>query len=390
MNKRRTPGASPLAFASIVCAAAAAVLTLAPRAALADITVGATMPLTGPGAALGLPLRDAFQLWPAQIAGERVNVIILDDGGDPTNATRNAQKLTTEDKADVLAGSSITPAALAVVRVAQETQTPHFAFSPVELPADARWSFVIPQRVNLMAAAVVADMKARHVRTVGFIGFNDVWGETWFKEMSRGFEGTDIKIVANERYARADTSVTAQTLKLVSANPDAILIGASGTGAAVPQIALKDRGYKGQIYQTHGAGSRDFLRIAGKAAEGVILPIGPVLLPADLPDSHPSKKAVQTFVASYEGKFGKGAPVVFGAHVYDLLQILERSIPIALKTGKPGTPEFRKALRDAVETQRDVAATNGVYNYTPTDHYGLDSRGREMVEVVNGDWKILK
>ena len=368
---------------------AGVLMTLAAGSALADITVGATLPLTGPGAALGLPLRDEFQLWPAQIAGEKLNVIILDDAGDPTQATRNAQKLTSESNADVITGSSITPAALAVVRVAQESQTLHFAFSPVELPPDAKWTFVIPQRVSLMSDAVVADMKARHIRTLGFIGFNDVWGETWYKEISRGLAGTDVKIVASERYARADTSVTGQTLKLIAANPDAVLIGASGTGAAVPQIALKDRGYKGLIYQTHGAGSRDFLRIAGKSAEGAILPIGPVLLPAALPDSHPSKKPVQEFVAAYEGKFGKGAPVVFGAHGNDVLLVLQRAVPIALKVARPGTVEFRRALRDAVESQHEIAATNGVYNFTPADHYGLDQRGREMVQVVDGDWKIV-
>jgi branched-chain amino acid transport system substrate-binding protein len=375
-------------FMKRLVGAAAAVLVAAP--AVADITVGATLPLTGPGAALGLPLRDAFQLWPAQIAGEKVNLIILDDAGDPTQATKNAQKLASEDKVDVLTGSAITPAALAVVRVAQETQTLQFAFSPVELPPDAKWTFVIPQRVSLMAEALIADMKARRIKTVGFIGFNDVWGETWFKELSRGFDGTDIKFAASERYGRADTSVTAQVLKLMAANPDAVMIAASGTGAAVPQIALKDRGYKGLIYQSHGAGSRDFLRIAGKSAEGVILPIGPVLVPGELPNAHPSKRPVEEFVAAFEGRFGKGAPVVFGAHVYDVLQILQRAVPAALKVARPGTLEFRRALRDSVEAQHEIAGTNGVFNFTPADHYGLDSRGREMVNVVGGEWKIIR
>lgn len=359
--------------------------------AWADLTVGVSLALTGPGSALGIPVKNGFELWPAEIGGEKVKLIILDDTGDPSQATRNARKFATEENVDVMLGSTQTPGGMALATVANETQTVHMAFAPIPLAGEkTAWSFVVPQSVKLMADAVVKDIKARKFKTIGMIGFSDPWGEQWYDALSRGLEGSGTKIVANEKYGRADTSVTGQVLKLVSANPEAILIAGSGTGAALPQKAIADRGYKGQVYQTHGAGSSDFLRIAGKSAEGTILPIGPVLVPRQLPDSHPSKKVVQEFVKVYQEKFGDKSPVVFGAHSYDAMLILQAAVPVAKKTAKPGTPEFRKALREAIESVKDIAAVNGVYNFTPQDHFGLDERGSVMVKVSNGDWELLK
>jgi branched-chain amino acid transport system substrate-binding protein len=368
----------------------AALVTTA-TSAFAQINIGVSLSLTGPGSALGIPTRGGLELWPTEIAGEKINMVIIDDTGDPSVATRNARKFTSEDKVDLLLGSNLTPGGIALSSVAQETQTPHFSFAPIPLPpGKADYSFVVPQSVALMANAVIKDIKARKFKSIGLIGFSDPWGEQWFAALSKGIEGTDIKIVANEKYGRADTSVTGQVLKLVSATPDAILIAGSGTGAALPQTALAERGYKGQIYQTHGAGSGDFLRIAGKSAEGAILPIGPVLVPSQLADNHPSKKIVTDFVKAFTAKFGEKSPVVFGAHGFDALQILQRAIPEAKKSAKPGTPEFRKALKIAIESQKEVPGVNGVYNFTATDHYGLDERGSVLVQVVNGDWKVLK
>ena len=359
--------------------------------AWADLTVGVSLALTGPGSALGIPVKNGFELWPAEIGGEKVKLIILDDTGDPSQATRNARKFASEENVDVMLGSTQTPGGMALATVANETQTVHMAFAPIPLAGDkTAWSFVVPQSVKLMADAVVKDIKAKKFKTIGMIGFSDPWGEQWYDALSKGLEGSGTKIVANEKYGRADTSVTGQVLKLVSANPEAILIAGSGTGAALPQTALADRGYKGQVYQTHGAGSSDFLRIAGKSAEGTILPIGPVLVPRQLPDSHPSKKVVQEFVKSYQAKFGDKSPVVFGAHSYDAMLILDKAVPVAKKKAKPGTPEFRKALREAIESVKDIAAVNGVYNFTPQDHFGLDERGAVMVKVSKGDWELLK
>ncbi len=357
----------------------------------AEITVGATLTITGPASSLGIPMRQGLELWPAEIAGEKVNLVILDDGGDPSQATRNARKFVTENKVDLLLGSNTTPTAMAVTTIAQEAKTPHFAYAPIPLdPAKSPYSFDVPQSVDLMAKAVVKDMKSRGLKRIGFIGFSDPWGEQWLDALNKGFAGSELTIVAQEKYGRADTSVTGQVLKLVAAKPDGIFVAGSGTGAALPQKALAERNYKGQIYQSHGAGSGQFLRIAGKSAEGVVLPIGPVLLPKQLPDSHPSKQVVNDFVTAFVARNGPDAATVFGAHAFDVVQILKQALPVAKAKAQPGTPEFRDALRAAIEGVRDVAGTNGVYNYSPTDHYGLDERGAVMVQVVNGDWQIVK
>ncbi len=372
-------------------ALAAAGAGLAAPAAQAQITVGASLSLTGPGSALGIPMKQGLDLWPAGIAGQKVNLVVLDDASDPSAATRNARKFTSENKVDLLLGSNLTPGAMAVSNVAQETQTPHMAFAPMPLvPGKSAYSFVVPQSVGLMAKATAKDMKKRNIRKLGFIGFSDPWGEQWLAALTRELEGSDVKIVANEKYGRSDTSVTGQVLKLISTQPDAIFIAGSGTGAALPQTALGERNYKGIVYQSHGAGSKDFLRIAGKSAEGALLPIGPVLLPGQLPADHPSKKVVNEFSQSFFGKYGPDAGIVFAAHAFDVTQILATALPVAMQKAKPGTPEFRAALRDAIESAKNVAGANGVYNFTADDHYGLDERGAIMVRVANGDWQLVK
>jgi branched-chain amino acid transport system substrate-binding protein len=195
-----------------------------------------------------------------------------------------------------------------------------------------------------------------------------------------------MTLVDEERFARPDTSVTGQVLKLVAANPDAILVGASGTAAGLPQSELRDRGYKGLIYQTHGAASMDFIRIAGKSAEGVIMASGPVMSPETQPDSALTKKPGLLLVTAYEAKFGANSRSQFAGHSYDAFEVLKRVIPVALKTAKPGTGEFRDAIRQAFLTEREIPASQGVYNFTEKDRYGLDDRARIILTVKDGKY----
>jgi branched-chain amino acid transport system substrate-binding protein len=371
--------------------AAAAALWAAPQMALAEIKVGVTIAATGSAAALGGPARNTFlELWPKEIAGEKLTVILLDDTSDPGQATTNARRLVTEDKVDVLVGSSITPSSMAVAGVALENSVPHFTQSPIGLPAGRdKWTFMMPQKVSLMADAVFKHMKANKATTVGYIGFSDSWGDLWVKEFKSMAEPMGLKMVAEERYARADTSVAGQALKLVAARPDVVLVGASGTGAALPQIALRERGFTGTIYHTHGTVTKDFIRIAGKAAEGVVLPSGPLVVAELLPPS-PQTSAALEHLKAYEAKYGAGSITQFSGHAFDVLQVLKRVVPVALKTAKPGTQEFRNALLAAVESEKEIAASHGVYNFTPTDHAGLDERGRVLLTVKDGTWALVK
>ncbi len=362
----------------------------AASSALADITVGVTLSATGPAASLGIPEKNTIALMPKTIAGQAIKYVVLDDATDPTAASKNARKLVTEDKADVIIGSSTTPTCIAVLEVAAETKTPQISLAPfAPAPDKAAWVFLTPQPFGLMATAIADHMAANGVKTVGFIGYSDPYGELWLKEFTRVAGPKGIRLVATERYNRTDTSVTGQVLKILTATPDAVLVVGSGTPAALPQVTLAERGYKGKVYQTHGVANNDFLRVGGKNVEGAFLPAGPVLVPSQLPDSHPSKKAGMEYIKVYEAAYGAGSHSTFGAHTWDASLVLQKAIPEALKKAKPGTAEFRSALRDAIEGIKELPATHGVFSYSPTDHSGLDGRAVVMIRVENGTWKVL-
>ena len=368
----------------------AAALLCAAGAARADITIGIDLPLTGPAAALGIPCKNALVFWPKKIGGERVKLIVLDDASDPTQATTNARRFVTEDKVDVMVGSTVTPAAAAMASVAAGSRTVQLALSPVELPPgkDA-WTFRLPQSVTLMAAGIVAQMKKTGVKSYAFIGYSDAYGESWLKDMGRLADAGGIKLTAAERFGRADTSITAQAIKAIASKPDAILVVASGSGAAMPEMALRELGYQGQIYQTHSAASRDLIRIGGKSVEGTLVVAGLAVMPEGLPDSNPSKKLAVDFVNEYEKVYGAGSRNQFAAHAYDAQLVLQHVVPVALRSGKPGTPAFRDALRQALEHSGGIVATQGVFHYSPTDHFGLDANSRMMLTISKGDWKVV-
>ncbi len=360
--------------------------------AQADITVGITVSTTGPAASLGIPQKNTADLLPTTIGGEKVKWVLLDDASDTTKAVTNAKKLVSEDKVDVIVGSSTTPASLAMREVAADSGTPMIslaASAQIINPADpkTRWVFKTPQNDALMADAIAISMKANGIKTMGYIGFADAYGDGWLAEMRRSAQTAGIKIVAEEKYNRADPSVTGQVLKLVSANPDAILIGAAGTPGATPQKELVARGYKGKIYQTHGVGNPDFLRVVGKDGNGTLLPIGPMLVYEQLPDSNAVKKVAADYVGKYEQKFGVRA--TFGGHLWDAYLLLAQAIPEALKSAKPGTPQFRTALRDALE-KSNVVGVHGVFVMNANDHNGFDNRARVMIRIDDGKWVLQK
>ncbi|MBN8984920.1 MAG: ABC transporter substrate-binding protein, partial [Rhizobiales bacterium] len=306
-----------------------------------EIVVGISVTTTGPAAALGIPERNALEFVPKEIGGVPLKVIVLDDGGDPTAATNNARRFVTESKADIIMGSSTTPPSIAMSTVANEAAVPHFGLAPFPItPERAKWSVSMPQPIPIMGKVLYEHMKKNNVKTVGYIGYSDSYGDLWFNDLKNQAVPMGIKIVDEERFARPDTSVTGQALKLIAANPDAILIGASGTAAALPQSTLRDRGYKGLIYQTHGAASMDFIRIAGKAAEGVLMASGPVMDPEGQDDSALTKKPGLELNKAYEAKHGANSRSQFAGHSFDAFKVLERVVPVALKSAKPGTPEF--------------------------------------------------
>lgn len=382
-----------LSTALLTTLATALVSTTFATVASAQIKVGVTVSATGPAASLGIPEKNTIALLPRQIAGKTVEYIVLDDASDTTTAVKNTRKLISEDKVDLIIGSTVTPNSLAMIDVAAESETPMIsmaASSTIVEPVDAkrRWVFKTPQNDSHMSTAITAHMADAGIKTVAFIGFADAYGEGWHREFSKLADLRKIKIVANERFARNDTSVTGQILKIMGSNPDAVLIAGSGTPAALPQKTLKERGYKGTIYQTHGVANNDFLRVCGKDCEGTWLPSGPLLVAEQLPGTNPVKKSALTYKDAYEKAYGAGSVSTFGGHAWDAGQLLAAAAPQALKTAQPGTKEFRKALRDAIEGTRDLAVSHGIVSMGPNDHLGLDQRARVMVQVINGKWKL--
>ncbi|MBY6344552.1 ABC transporter substrate-binding protein [Providencia rettgeri] len=371
--------------------AAALALSL-PVAVSAQIKVGVTVAATGPAASLGIPERNTVSLLPTEVAGQKIEYIVLDDATDTTVAVRNMRKLITDDKVDVVIGTSVTPGSLAMVDVAGETKTPMISVAanakivdPVE--GARTWVFKTPQNDQLMAGALAEAMVKQNVKTLGFIGYNDAYGDGWLNVITEAAQAKGIKVLGAERYGRNDTSVTGQVLKLLGTKPDAVLIAGSGTPVALPQRELKGRGYAGIIYQTHGAANSDVLRVCGKDCNDMILPAGPLLVAEQLPDSSSVKKTAMDYKEKYEAKYGAGSINTFGGHMWDAGLLVTEAIPVALKSGaKPGTPEFRAALRDALEQTKELAASQGVFNMSPTDHAGLDTRAHVIVKVVDGKW----
>jgi branched-chain amino acid transport system substrate-binding protein len=373
----------------------AACLTISSLAAQADINVGVILSLTGPAASLGIPEKNALTLAPKTVGGEKINFIVLDDGSDPTLAVQNTRKLISQNNVDVIIGTSTSGAALAMIDPIFEGKVPTIslaASSQIISPMDEKraWIFKTIPNESQPAEKTAAHMKAQGIKKLGFIGFSDAYGETWAESMKKATSEAGIDILSVERYARTDTSVTAQILKILSMKPDAVFIAGSGTPAALPQRTLSERGFKGTVYQTYGIANNDFLRVAGKDAEDALFAVAPVIVADQLPDSNLSKKVALDLIRRYEEAFGAGSLSIFASNAWDAWTVIENALPAATKVAKPGTPAFRKALRDAIENTRDVVSSQGVFNMTPTDHVGYDQRASVMVQIKNGKWKLVK
>jgi branched-chain amino acid transport system substrate-binding protein len=361
--------------------------------ALAQVRIGLMVSATGPTTAIGIPQKNTGDLLPRKIGNATVEYFQLDDGGDTTRAVQNAKRLLAEHNVDALIGPSTTPNALAILDLIAEGKVPLMATvgtSSVVEPLDAkrRWVYKTTQNDDLIAAALIKHMQKSGVKTIGFIGFNDPYGENWLKVFGGLADKAGLKVTVVERYNRPDPSVTGQVLKLIAAKPDAILVAGVGGPGVLPQITLRDQGYKGTIYQTHGVATDDFIRLGKEKVEGTVLAAGPMLVIDEISDANPIKRVALDYINRYEKQFGQ-KPATFGANTWDAGLILERAIPVALKQAKPGTEAFRVALRDAIEQEREIVGCQGVFNMSPTNHNGMDERARVLVTVKDGKFRLL-
>jgi branched-chain amino acid transport system substrate-binding protein len=383
----------PIHLRVLARAAFAFALLASPVVAEAQIRIGLMVSATGPTSAIGIPQKNTGDILPRTIGGASVEYLSLEDGGDATRAVQNVKKLVQEHNIDALIGPSTTPNAFAILDVIAEAKVPMMATvgtSSVVEPLDAkkRWVFKTTQNDDLIAAALLSHMTKHGVKSIGFIGFNDPYGENWLKVFGALAGRAGVKVVAVERYARTDASVTGQTLKLIAERPDAILIAAVGGPAVLPQATLREQGFRGTIYQTHAVATDDFIKLGKDKVEGTVLAAGPMLVIDEIPASNPTKKVAQAYIAAYEKQFGT-RPATFGANTWDAGLLLERAIPAALKVAKPGTEAFRAALRDALEGEREVVGCQGVFNMSTTNHNGMDERARVLVTVRDGRFRLL-
>ena len=374
--------------------AATAALLAMPVAAHADITIGAVLSLTGGGASLGIPERNTIELLPREIAGQKIRYVILDDATDSTKAVQAFQKLVSEEKVDFIIGPSVTPTSLAVLDAAGASGTPMVSTagsqSVIEPPTGGRrWAFKLASPEAAMLAVPLDYLKAHGGKTIGNIAFATAFGDAFTAALDVEGAKRGLKVTGVEKFNLNDTSVTPQVLKLMSAKPDAIFMATSGTPGALPVLELRNRNYPGLLIANQGIANPDFLRVAGKAAEGVVLASSPVTVAEQLPANHPMRDGAMAFVKVYEAKWGANTRNLFGATAWDAYLLFASAVPNALKVGQPGTAAFRTAIRDGIENGPEVKGSAGIYKMTPTDHNGTDSRSLVMVVVKDGLWKYL-
>jgi branched-chain amino acid transport system substrate-binding protein len=360
----------------------------------ADLKVGLSVSLSGPNSSLGIPYAKGMQAaleYKGEVNGHKIQLIVLDDGSDPTAAGRNARKLVNEDKVDILMGTSGAPAAIAMAQVGRDAKVPMIGLTPVQLnPADNPWFVTVAQPPQLMVNAVVARMKRDGVKTVGFIGFSDAWGDLVYNALTTSAGAAGIQVVANERYARGDTSVTGQVLKLLAARPDAVMSGGAGTPGALPFLALQERGFKGKLYGQHALINADFVRVGGAAAQEALMPTGPIIVAEQLHPEYPTKKIGLAFRDVFQRVNKAPTTDAFSAYSFDAWVVFADAAQRAMASTKtePGTPEFRAALRDAIFATKEVIGTHGVYNFNTGAIYGVDDRARVIVKLDKGQWKL--
>lgn len=381
---------------SILKAVLMAGAMMASGAARADITLGLITSMSGPVSSIGIPYSKgikAAQVYQADVNGEKVKVIELDDASDISNASKLARKLIEEDKVDVLIGTAGAPGSAAIMAVATEMKVPVIGITPVvSVPKNdgKPWAMTVVQPASDMVGAVVQEMKAQNLKNIAFIGFSDSWGDLVYNNGKAAADKLGINIVTNERFGRADTSISGQVLKVIAARPDGVLNGGSGTGGALPYTALAERGFKAPIFGTPALINPDFVRLAGAAAEGTICSTGPVMVVDQLPESNPSKKVGLAFKEAYLKANGAPSNDGFSAYAFDAWLVLLDASGRALGKAKPGTDAFRSALRDEIYNVKELAGSHGVYNFTEASPYGTDMRALVLVKLLGGKWTFYK
>ena len=376
-------------------------LLLTPAALAQTLRIGAAAAATGAASALGEPEANTFRMLQDQInaaggiGGVPVEIVFLDTASDTAQAVTNVSRLIQEEDVHVVICCTISANSLAIIDTVQEAGVPNISLAAaaniIEPVEERYWVFKTPQTDRLMIGGIVQDMQRSGLRTLAYLAIDDAYGEGGLTELNAAIAGTDIEVVAIERYGRSDTNVTAQVLSATRSRPDAVLIWGVVRDTALVVEELANRGYDGQVYVSHGVGNPSFLELAGDAAEGVRLPIGPMIVVDELPEDSEIRPVAAAYVAEYEALFGEGTASTFGGHAWDAVKAVELALLHALEQGEldwDDTASVRQALRDALEDMGPFVGVGGVFDFTAEDHLGLDERALVIVKIRGGDWTL--
>lgn len=374
------------------------VMPLGVAAAQAPIRIGFIDALSGPNAALGLPQQRGLQVahaqWP-EVDGHKVIVITEDDGSDPAASEREARKLAHDDHVDVLIGTVGVPNVMAMASIATSSRTPQISPDPTSHPTTdpaTQWTVSIEQPFGLMVGTVVRQMRKDGVKTVAYIGFSDALGDLAYRDLVASAKQAGIKVLDDERYARSDTSVTGQVLRMMSLHPDAVFGGNSGSAAALPFLALRKLGYKGRFYDQHGVINDAFVKVVGEAGNGLVAVSGPGVVAEQLPRDNPVRPVALKFLELYRKRFHADPSGLFESYGYDAYRLFVSAARRA--TGTPGTAAYRASLRQAILSTHGLVQTNGILSFKPGDYYGygsgrVDQHAAVPVRLVDGKWRLI-
>ena len=381
-----------LATAAARLAASAAMLT-ACCAALAQepVRIGAFLSVTGGAAFLGDPEQKTLEMYVERVnaaggvLGRKVQLTVYDSAGDAEKARTFAKRLIEQDKVDMLVGGSTTGETMAVVPIAEQAGVPFVSLAGAVVIVEPvkKWVFKTPHTDRMACEKIFVDMQARKLSKVALISGTGGFDKSMRGECLKVAPKYKIEVLADETYGAADTDMTAQLTKIRAApGVQAVLNAGFGQGPAIVTRNYKQIGLSLPLYQSHGVASKEFIKLAGDAAEGVRLPAAALLVADVLPDSDTQKKVVVDYKHAYEGRY-KSEVSTFGGHAYDGLML---ALDAVKKAG--GTDKAR--VRDALEATKGYVGTGGVVNMSAQDHMGLDLTAFRMLEVRKGDWTLVK
>lgn len=361
------------------------------QAGHAQIKVGVVVSATGPAASIGIPEKQVVDLMPRQVAGKKVEFIVMDDATDTNQAVKAVRKLMADERVDVVIGSSASAPSIAMVDVAAELKTPLISMassSRITSPVDEKrkWAYKVVMDESLMIEATLSHLAAGKVKKLGLVATTDAYGDIWVSEVNRLRGKYGIELAGQERFASSDVTVLAQVAKVLAAKPEAVLIAAAGTPAALPHKTLRERGFKGLIFQTFGATAPEVTKIGGKDMAGALVASTPGFVPSQMAKDDPVKLVTDDLNKRYEAANGAGTWSPYAGNAWSAWMLLEGALTRALKQHQPGTPAFRAAIRDEIEKTKDLATPAGYITMGPSDHMGFDMRSTAVFELRNGAW----